>query len=198
MPGFINCPFTTDYAPLFRALVFAVLDCGFIPVSAQERGGSQEIRLQKIVELIRSCRYGIHDLSATHIDATTKLPRFNMPLELGLFIGALNFGSGRQRNKGYLVLDTMPFDYRKHTSDLGGQDILAHAGEPRRAIKAVRNWLRRERAVLLPGASRMAERYEKFSEDLPVIASSINVDPDELIYNDLTTVVERWLKKNPW
>ena len=28
---FLNCPFDSRYAPLFRALIFAVFDCGFRP-----------------------------------------------------------------------------------------------------------------------------------------------------------------------
>ena len=31
---FINCPFDGEYQPLFRALVFAVQICGFVPRSA--------------------------------------------------------------------------------------------------------------------------------------------------------------------
>jgi len=28
---FTNCPFDRDYWPLFEALVFCVVDCGFVP-----------------------------------------------------------------------------------------------------------------------------------------------------------------------
>jgi hypothetical protein len=60
---FINCPFDLEYAPIFEAIVFAVHDAGFRPKCARERLDSGEIRLQKIVELIRASRYSIHDLS---------------------------------------------------------------------------------------------------------------------------------------
>lgn len=33
---FFNCPFDDDYLPLFRALIFAVFECGLIPRCAQE------------------------------------------------------------------------------------------------------------------------------------------------------------------
>jgi hypothetical protein len=33
---FINCPFDTEYAPTFRALIFATTACGFRPRSARE------------------------------------------------------------------------------------------------------------------------------------------------------------------
>jgi hypothetical protein len=31
------------------------------------------------------------------LDAANRLPRFNMPLELGLFLGAQEYGSGAQK-----------------------------------------------------------------------------------------------------
>ena len=46
-----------------------------------------QTRIDKIFALIEQCRYGIHDLSPTELDAVNNLPRFNMPLELGLFLG---------------------------------------------------------------------------------------------------------------
>jgi len=84
---FINCPFDDEYVPIFEAVVFAVHDAGFRPKCARERLDSSEIRLQKIVDLIRSSRYSIHDLSRTELDQATALPRFNMPLELGIDLG---------------------------------------------------------------------------------------------------------------
>ena len=33
------------------------------------------------------------------------MPRFNMPLELGIFLGAKRYGTGRQKQKITLVLD---------------------------------------------------------------------------------------------
>lgn len=46
---FINCPFDSEYAPIFEAIVFAVHDAGFRPRCARERLDSSEIRLQKII-----------------------------------------------------------------------------------------------------------------------------------------------------
>jgi len=88
---FINCPFDDEYAPLFEAIVFAINDAGFRPKCARERLDSSQIRLQKIIELISASRYSIHDLSRTALDATNALPRFNMPLELGIDLGCKAF-----------------------------------------------------------------------------------------------------------
>ncbi len=101
---FINCPFDEPYLPLFRALVFAVFECGLIPRCAQEIYDAGQVRIEKIASLIRDCRWGIHDISRTDLNPRG-LPRFNMPLELGLFLGAARFGSGPQTRKSCLVLD---------------------------------------------------------------------------------------------
>jgi hypothetical protein len=85
---FINCPFDREYASIFEAIVFAVNDAGFRPKCARERLDSSQIRLQKIAALISASRYSIHDLSRTELDDINALPRFNMPLELGIVSAA--------------------------------------------------------------------------------------------------------------
>jgi hypothetical protein len=60
---FINCPFDDAFAPTFRALIFAILVCGFRPRSARELDDGGQTRIDKIFALIEQCRYGIHDLS---------------------------------------------------------------------------------------------------------------------------------------
>lgn len=47
---FINCPFDSEYTPLFEAIVFAVADCGFRPTCARERMNSGQVRLEKIID----------------------------------------------------------------------------------------------------------------------------------------------------
>jgi hypothetical protein len=89
---FINCPLDEAYQPIFQALVFAIHDCGFTARCALEADNGGEVRIEKIARIIRSCQHGIHDVSRTEPDATNRLPRFNMPLELGLFLGARLFG----------------------------------------------------------------------------------------------------------
>ena len=96
---FINCPFDTDYKALFYAIVFRVHDCGFVARCALEEGDASQVRIDKIYSIIAECRYGIHDISRTELDENFGLPRFNMPLELGIFLGAKKFGTGEQKKK---------------------------------------------------------------------------------------------------
>jgi hypothetical protein len=108
---FINCPFDDEYTPIFEAIVFTIQACGFRPVCARSRLNSSDVRLQKIVDLIARCRYSIHDLSRTELDRVSTLPRFNMPLELGIDIGCRAFGAG-QSDKSFLIFDRDRFRFR--------------------------------------------------------------------------------------
>jgi hypothetical protein len=102
---FLNCPFDEGYQPMFIAVIFAVHDAGFTARSALEVEDSGEVRIEKIKRTIRECRHGIHDISRADLDAVTQLARFNMPLELGLFLGAQEYGGRAQKQKRSLILD---------------------------------------------------------------------------------------------
>jgi hypothetical protein len=195
---FINCPFDPEYQEIFRALVFAVHDCGFLARCSLEVDDSSEVRISKINRIIRECRHGIHDISRTELDPTERLPRFNMPLELGLFLGAREFGAGRQKRKRALILDRERFRYQKFCSDIAGQDIKVHEGSVDRAIRAVRNWLATslDGSVMLPSAAKMADRYRAFLTDLPRISSPFHLDADDLQFVELRTLVEEWVDQN--
>jgi hypothetical protein len=152
---FINCPFDPEYQPLFYAIVFAVNDMGFRPKSAKDESNAGNTRFGKIQDLIEECKYSIHDISRTAMDIATSLPRFNMPLELGLDLGCKRYGKPYLQEKVLLVLDVERFRYRDFISDIAGQDIEGHGEDEGEVIKAVRNWLRLEvdpKLVITPGA----------------------------------------------
>jgi hypothetical protein len=102
---FINCSFDKDYEPVFFAIVFAVIDCGFTARCALEAEDAGATRIEKIFRLIEACRFGVHDISRVERDAAHDLPRFNMPFELGLFLGARRFGERDQARKSCIVLE---------------------------------------------------------------------------------------------
>lgn len=195
---FVNCPFDGAYQSIFDAVTFAVHDCGFVARCALEEEDSGTVRVAKLYDIIGDCCLGIHDISRTELSGTSKLPRFNMPLELGLFLGAKQYGRPKQRKKRCLILDRERFRYQAYLSDLGGQDIRDHGDDPKRAIRAVRNWLSQFTSKTLPGGAKMVERYVRFQAELPAILASARIEADELIYNDYTTFVVAWLKENSW
>jgi hypothetical protein len=123
-----------------------------------------------------------------------------MPLELGLFLGAKRFGTGRQQAKNCLVMDVERYRYQKFISDIAGQDIAVHGGKPARAIRIVRDWLSDAagKAAKLPGGAAVANRYEDFRKELPVACENMGVEPDELTFNDYVVQVEEWLRANAW
>lgn len=194
---FINCPFDHVYRPIFNAIVFAVYDLGFVARCALEEDDSGEFRLSKIERIIEECRFGVNDLSAVALDVSTGLPRFNMPLELGLFFGCKRFGPANQSKKRVLVLDSAPYRYRQFISDISGQDIHTHNGDPERAIREVRDWLQGASSrKALPGGGEIVARYRRFQADLPSICTELALEPDTLTFLDLSAAVTDWLKTN--
>jgi hypothetical protein len=194
---FINCPFDRGYRPIFNAIVFAVYDLGFVARCALEEDDAADFRLSKIERMIEECRFGINDLSAVALDATTKLPRFNMPLELGLFLGCKRYGPRNQQRKRALVLDTDQHRYRQFISDIAGQDIRAHGGEPEQAIREVRDWLQASsRRDGLAGGGEIVERHRRFQIDLPAVCEEEGLEADKLTFIDFSTLVADWLRVN--
>lgn len=190
---FINCPFDRDYSESFRSIIFTIFACGFRARSAREIDDGAQARLDKILELIRQCRLGIHDLSRTELDAATGLPRFNMPFELGLFLAAKRLGGRDQSRKRALILDTKPYRYQQFISDLNGMDVTPHDGNPVAIAKAVRNWLANVTRRRLIGDAVIAKAYERFRDELPGLARDAGFDPEALPYIDFEFLITDWL-----
>jgi hypothetical protein len=88
---------------------------------------SGENRLDKIFRMIKESNLGIHDMSRVELDQKTQLPRFNMPFELGIYLGAKKFGNGNSKNKKCLVIDRIAHRYKIYLSDMSGQIFKAKA-----------------------------------------------------------------------
>ncbi len=197
---FINCPFDNLYTPLFNAIVFVVRDVGFEPRCALEASNAGQNRLSKIFDIISECKYSIHDLSRTDLDPDSCLPRFNMPLELGLDLGCKRFGDIIRREKVILVMDIEPYRYQQFISDISGQDIYAHSGREKQVIEIVRNWLRQEldpRTTIVPGGKKVYQRYQKFQKTLPAICRKLNWEHNRLPFTDFSYAVAVWISENP-
>ncbi len=192
---FINCPFDKRYQPIFDAIVFCVVACGFEPRCTLELTDAGEVRIENIYWLIGQCNHGIHDISRTEVDDQPyQLPRFNMPLELGIFLGAKRFG-GRSSRKRCLIMDRAPYRYKRFISDIGGQDIKAHYTRPVNAIRHVRDWLQSAPGkAAIPGGTKIWQDYQRFRRELPVIAEEAQLDPAQLTFIDYLQLVTNWLK----
>lgn len=191
---FVNCAFDTNFQPIFRAIVFAIIRSGFRARCALETQDGAENRLAKIQTIIEECRYGIHDISRTQADGNPPLPRFNMPLELGIFLGAKRYGEGPQKRKRALILDLEQYRYQRLISDIAGQDIVSHDGEPGKAIVAVAGWLRQQsRLTSIPGGLAIAGEYNEFRQDLPAILAARQLHLDEMTFGDFTAIAAAWI-----
>jgi hypothetical protein len=192
---FVNCAFDHQFKPVFDAIVFAVVRCGFRPRTALETDDGSENRFSKIQQLIEECTYGIHDISRTESDGTPPLPRFNMPLELGVFLGAKRYGGVAQKRKRVLILDVEQYRYQRFMSDVAGQDIHAHSGNPRAAIVEVVNWLRASSEMPnIPGGTRAAEEYTVFRQLLPALLQGAGLDLSDVTFRDYRAIVSRYVE----
>lgn len=195
---FINCAFDDAFAPGFRALVFAVIACGFIARCAREMDDASETRIDKLYRIVEQSRFSINDLSRTELDPKHGLPRFNMPLELGIFLGAKRFGDEENKLKRCLILDIEQYRFQKFVSDLAGMDITDHEGDPRKMVGRVRDWLvtvSRRRSI--PSTAAVLESYDSLQAALPGIAADNGLDIDNLAYADFERLVLAWVRRVP-
>lgn len=196
---FINCPYDDKYEPIFRAIIFTIIANGFTPVCAKEKSGA-DTRLDKILEMIQECIYGIHDISRTQIDKHTGLPRFNPPFELGLSIGCKAFGRGDQRTKDFLILDSKEYRFRESISDLSGSDPSSHNNNPEKVLQIVNNWLGQKRIKESRnqkdyiGSASIVGYYQEFLVDFPELCSQSNADINHLAHHELVLLTSNWLK----
>jgi hypothetical protein len=192
---FINCPFDAPYLPLLHAATFAVVRCGFVPRCALERGDSSEPRFERILRMIEECQYGVHDLSRIELDRG--FPRFNMPLELGVFLGAKRYGRHAQDRKSCLIFERTPHTYDRFISDFSGYDVASHGNRPQRVVRAIRDWLSsaaRKRSI--PGSHKLG--YAEFKKWLPEKCSSTGLLLGELTWVEFAELAKEWSKNNPW
>jgi hypothetical protein len=192
---FINCPFDAAFAPSFQALIFAVLACGFRTRCAREMDDGAETRIDKLYRIVEQSRYGVHDLSRTELDVANGLPRFNMPLELGMFLGAKRYGDDNQKKKRCLILDVAPFRYQQFISDLAGMDITAHQGQPRTMVSRVRDWLATvSRRTSIPSPNLVLDSFDRFIAALPNLTAQAGIDAANILFADFERLVLAWVQ----
>lgn len=117
---FINAPFDAAYEPLFVTLIGVITFLDYKPHCVLEVRETGEGRLQRIYELMQSCRISLHDMS--RIGAPV---RFNMPFELGL---ACSLKLAHPQHYEVLVFDSKPYRMDRRLSDYKGRDLYVHGG----------------------------------------------------------------------
>lgn len=181
---FINCPFDKDYLACFEAIIFTIYMSGYRPECALQDDNFGNVRLDKLKAMIERCDRSIHDLSRTESNARG-LPRFNMPFELGLAIGAFKFGGRRQRQKSTFVMVKKPYVMPQFLSDAAGQDPHAHGGQVSEVIKLVRSHLGtyyqpNAQGERLPGPRYFNELFREFKKGLPALSRELHLSEKDL------------------
>ena len=162
---FINCPFDKEYTSLVRPLVFTIIYINLTPHISQTISSSN-IRINQIKKFIGMCKFGIHDLSRSKAMKKGELPRFNMPFELGLDLGALEYGDKKLKTKKILILEKDKYRYQQFISDISGQDIVNHNDTPITLVKRVRDWYSANCESLTASSSEIWTAFNQFTYDL--------------------------------
>jgi len=193
---FINVPFDGTYKPFFDAAVFTVIACGCVPRCALTTGNAAQTRFARIVELVKQCPMGIHDLSRSGPGQSNQLPRLNMPFELGLFLGAREFGGRSHKVKTCIVLDSHSRRYRSFISDFAGHDVVSHNNRISRLINVLRDWLAAADTSgtrILPGGKQIYKLYVEFQKKLPEMCRHAKIQRTRLTCPDYMHFVKEWL-----
>lgn len=157
---FINAPFDRRYERLFVAVITALTAHGFRPRSLLELPATA-VRPDRLLAVIRE-RASIHDLSRVTRSGPDRVPRFNMPFELGLAVAV-----ARAKRHDWFVFEARPFRLQTSLSDLNGFDPLIHEDDPVGVLRAVSNaFSSRDRNVRLPALVLAFEAMQKISRKL--------------------------------
>lgn len=196
---FVNCPFDTDYRQLLHALLFTIKYFGLTPRICLEEANAGEVRIDKILRLIRASRFGIHDLSRIQAVHAGELYRMNMPFELGIDYGCQRLKGGKFSTKRLLVLERDNYRYQAALSDFAGSDIQSHQNEPMEMIRVVRDWLVTEGVRRAPGLRKIWFDFNDFTADLQLRSSADGHDPADIERIPIPEVIaymDDWLQRH--
>lgn len=161
---FLNVPYDASFTRLYIAYIAAVSAFGFIPKATLQIPLSRR-RLDRIVSLISSSDYSLHDLSRVQLDPVRpRTPRFNMPFELGLTVA---LQKTRLPRHSWIVLESRPHRLLKSLSDLNGTDPFIHSGTVRGLLRELSSiFVRTSRK---PSVPQMYSIYRMLCSRLPSI-----------------------------
>ncbi len=184
---FLNILYDSDFRELYLAYIAGVSSFGLLPRATLEIPGGER-RLDRILSLIRSCAYSLHDLSRVELDPhPPKTPRFNMPFELGL---AVSWQKLKRAKHTWFVFEAVPRQAEKSLSDLSGTDIYIHDGNVRGMFRQLCNAFVR---LGQPTTRDMEEIYLRLADLLPLLLKQTGSDSpfEARIFRDLVVAARR-------
>jgi hypothetical protein len=158
---FINCPFDPEYIDdLLKPMLYSLVKNGFVPRLSLEVSDSGEVRLEKITDIIKACKFSIHDLSIVKSKKGKEFARMNMPFELGIDYGLRRSGVKPFDEKKFLILEATKYDYQKALSDINGFDIKVHSNNTEKIFENLYSWT--SETLLLHGQDPPLKTYYDF------------------------------------
>jgi hypothetical protein len=127
---FLNVPFDKRYRPLFIALIASLTALGREPHCVLEVPSGGKNRLERIYSLIASCGSSLHDLSRVTLSGSFRVPRFNMPFELGLA-----YAIAQRQPHHLFALEEKSHRLQASLSDFNGHDPYIHGGTQEGVIR---------------------------------------------------------------
>lgn len=171
---FLNIPYSKGYSTLEMAIVSTVTAYDLTPHMARERT-RMEVRVQKIVELMLTCHYGLTDLSYVR--------RMNMPLELGMLLA---FG------KETFVMTSQQYAALKTVSDLNFCDIHHHGKTISRLISGLSRWIEQNCSQKRLRTKTLVQRYKRLREIRQRLGQDFNRLPPQAIAKLLGVVKDEF------
>jgi hypothetical protein len=144
---FLNIPYDEEFHGLYIAYIVGLFQLDLVPHLASEISGGDR-RLNKIFQLIQTCRYSIHDLSRVELSSLpSAVPRFNMPLELGMTITWQILYPDQHT---WFPCESERHRLQRSASDLNGTDAYIHDGTVEGVFRELRNAFPRDRSPSVP------------------------------------------------
>jgi len=176
---FLNIPYDKEFEDLYVAYIVGLTQLG-LRVNATLAVPNQG-RLETIIRLIGKSNVSIHDLSRDRL--SKGIPRFNMPLELGLAL--YRWHATKRRHRVY-VFESKPYRAQKSTSDINGIDPQIHHGTAKGVMAGLRNILRQPGDVTT--VPEMLLSYRAVRRKLPVLRQNAGGKSlfEASVFHDLT------------
>jgi len=165
---FLNIPYDKEFEDLYLAYLTGLTMLGLV-VKITSEAPNNNSRLDTIIKLIQASTYSIHDLS--RISTVDGVPRFNMPLELGMALYHAKVGPEEHH---VYIFEQESYRIQRSTSDLNGIDAFIHDGTPKKIMANLRSIFRREAEI--SKVPEMMRVFQELKRSLPTIKKNAGTD----------------------
>jgi hypothetical protein len=178
---FLNIPYDRRFEDLYLAYIIGLTQLG-LKINATLAVPNQG-RLDTIIGLLEESDFSIHDLS--RIELSSGIPRFNMPLELGLSLYRWHATKGQHQ---VFVFEKKAYRAQRSTSDINGLDPQIHNGTPKGVLVGLRNVFHQPDTTT--SVPEMLASFRALKRKLPELRRRAGSKSlfETAIFNDLTVV----------